>query len=104
MEAEYVVLITAMKNLLPFQHLVLEFIEKFQFKKGATNICSRVWEDNSRALILGNMEPSCFTLCSKCFGIKYHWFCRKLKPNNIKLLQIDTTLNKGNILLKGYLQ
>eukprot|EP00957_Ditylum_brightwellii_P183112 13946703-Ditylum_brightwellii.AAC.1 len=47
------------------------------------------------------MEPSCFTPCSKHFVIKYHWFCRKLNPRNIKLLKIDTALNRGNILTKG---
>eukprot|EP00957_Ditylum_brightwellii_P009338 706639-Ditylum_brightwellii.AAC.1 len=61
-EAEYVALSTAMKDLLPFQCLVKELIEKFNLQAGATNIRSRVWEDNSGALILGNMEPGQFTL------------------------------------------
>eukprot|EP00957_Ditylum_brightwellii_P007389 559817-Ditylum_brightwellii.AAC.1 len=61
MKAEYVALGTAMKDLLPFQCLVKELIEKFSLQAGAMNIRSRVWEDNSGALILGSIEPSCFT-------------------------------------------
>eukprot|EP00957_Ditylum_brightwellii_P103590 7892694-Ditylum_brightwellii.AAC.1 len=47
------------------------------------------------------MEPGHFTPCSKNFGIRYHWFRGKLKPNDIKLLNVDTALNKGNIFTKG---
>eukprot|EP00957_Ditylum_brightwellii_P210850 15365482-Ditylum_brightwellii.AAC.1 len=101
MEAEYVVLSTSLKDLFLFQCLVKELIGKFSLQAGAMNICSRVWEDNSGALILGNMEPGCFTPHTKHFGIKYHWFHGKLKPNDIKLLKVDTTLNKGNIFTKG---
>eukprot|EP00957_Ditylum_brightwellii_P054159 4102122-Ditylum_brightwellii.AAC.1 len=61
MEAEYVALSTVMKDLLFFQCLVKELIEKFSLQAKATNICSRVWEDNAGALILGNMEPGRFT-------------------------------------------
>eukprot|EP00957_Ditylum_brightwellii_P114232 8709042-Ditylum_brightwellii.AAC.1 len=50
MEVEYVALSTAMKDLLPFQCLVLELVKKLQLKGGATNICSRVWEASPRIL------------------------------------------------------
>eukprot|EP00957_Ditylum_brightwellii_P107024 8165995-Ditylum_brightwellii.AAC.1 len=84
MEAEYVALGTAMKDLLPFQCLVKEIVGKFNLQKGDRNIRSKVWEDNSGALILDNMESGCFTQQSKHFGIQYYLFCRKIKPNNIK--------------------
>eukprot|EP00957_Ditylum_brightwellii_P097260 7407071-Ditylum_brightwellii.AAC.1 len=83
------------------QRLVKEIRGKFNLQNRDTNICSRVWEDYSGALILGNMKNGSFASQSKHDSIKYHWFCRKLKPNGIKLLKINTSLNKGNIFTKG---
>eukprot|EP00957_Ditylum_brightwellii_P145681 11092021-Ditylum_brightwellii.AAC.1 len=57
MEAEYIALSTAMKDFLPLQCQVKELIEKFSLQARATNICSRVWEDNSGALILKTWSP-----------------------------------------------
>eukprot|EP00957_Ditylum_brightwellii_P159830 12166203-Ditylum_brightwellii.AAC.1 len=92
-----------MKDLLPFQCIVKDIIGQFHLQEGDTVIKLRVWEDNSSALILGNMEPGRFTHCSKHFGIKYHWFCGKLKPNNILLWKVATKKTPSNILTKRHL-
>eukprot|EP00957_Ditylum_brightwellii_P089387 6806297-Ditylum_brightwellii.AAC.1 len=92
-----------MNDLLPFQHVVLDIVKHFDLQQGDTVIQLRVWEDNTGALILGYMKPGHFTLRSKHFGVKYHWFCGKLKPNNILLHEVDTAKNKSNILTKGLL-
>ena len=42
------------------------------------------------------------TPCSKHYALKYHWFCVKLKPNNILIKPIATTDQIGDILLKVY--
>eukprot|EP00957_Ditylum_brightwellii_P075061 5703728-Ditylum_brightwellii.AAC.1 len=47
------------------------------------------------------MEPGRFTPHSKHFNIKYHWFCGKLKPNNILLRKVASAKNRSNILTKG---
>eukprot|EP00957_Ditylum_brightwellii_P052041 3947800-Ditylum_brightwellii.AAC.1 len=90
-----------MKDLLllwcPIKEIVLTFI----LQEGQTTIQSRVWEHNLGALILGNIEPGCFTPGSKHFRIKYHWFRSKLKPNDVQLLKDDSPNNQSNILSKG---
>ena len=59
-----------------------------------------VWEYNIGALILAKLEPGQMTSRSKHYAVKYHWFCSKLKPNNIAVEKIDTKLQKADILTK----
>jgi hypothetical protein len=60
-----------------------------------------VWEDNSGALQLANMEPGRITPRSKHYAIKYHWFRSHLKPNHIKVHKIASSHQKADILTKG---
>ena len=102
MEAEYNALSMAMKDLLPLQRLVhtvagavgLDVEDLIEMK-------TTVWEDNSGALTLANLEPGRMTPRSKHYGVKYHWFRSHLKPNNIQVVKVDTNDQQADILTKG---
>jgi hypothetical protein len=58
-------------------------------------------EDNTGAMILAKMEPGRMTPRLKHYGVKYHWFMTKLKPNKIEMDRIDTKLQRANFLTKS---
>jgi hypothetical protein len=58
-------------------------------------------EDNTGAMILAKMEPGRMTPRSKHYGVKYHWFRTKLKPNEIEINRIDTKLQRADFLTKS---
>jgi hypothetical protein len=102
MEAEYSALSMAMRDLLPFKHLVQTVIKTMKFGE-VDNITIRttVWEDNAGALTLANLEPGRITPRSKHYAVKYHWFRSHLQPNDIKVIKIETSKQKADILTKG---
>ena len=53
----------------------------YHYSHPTTAMSVTVWEDNSGALILANLEPGRMTPHSKHCGVKYHWFREHLKPN-----------------------
>jgi hypothetical protein len=50
---------------------------------------------------LAKMEPGQMTPRSKHYGVKYHWFRTKLKPNEIEIQRVDTKLQKADFLTKA---
>ena len=75
MQAEYVALTTAMRNLLPFKSLMVELAMSMgMHHEDIAKIKTKVWEDNSGALILSNLEPGRTNSRFKHFAIKFHWF------------------------------
>lgn len=101
MEAEYVALSMAMKDLLPLMRTVKEVAQGVGIsQEQITSIKTTVWEDNVGALTLANLEPGRMTPRSKFYAIKYHWFRSKLKPNKIKVSKIDTSKQKADIFTK----
>ena len=102
MEAEYVALSMAMKELLPVRELIIEVCESVGLSRNdLTSIHSTVWEDNAGCAILANMELPRMTPRSKHYAVKYHWFRSKLKPNNIKVEKIDGTFQLADIFTKA---
>eukprot|EP00957_Ditylum_brightwellii_P117029 8926745-Ditylum_brightwellii.AAC.1 len=104
MHAEYVALSSAMRKLLPFQRLVQKVAEITGLKMGKSKIRCTVWENNSGAMTLANMEPSRITPRSKNYGIKIHWFRLKLglpEDGNIQVKKIASTKNLSDIMTKG---
>jgi hypothetical protein len=104
MEAEYVALSTAMKDLLPIIGLVRKLCQAMGLSTDFdSRLRSRVYEDNAGALVLANMEPQHYTPRSKHYAIKYHWFCQHIAdPNNrIKIVKIDTHNQLGDLFTKG---
>ena len=103
-EAEYVALSTAMRDVLPFLNLYKEIITSLHIDaigEISINTNTDVYEDNASCEKLANMEMSRYTPQSKHFGIKYHWFRKKLKPNHIQVKRVETKENIADIFTKG---
>jgi hypothetical protein len=91
-----------MRDLLPFKHLVETVVKTMNFGRvDSTTFQTTVWEDNAGALTLANLDPGRMTPRSKHYAVKYHWFRSHLKPNNIKVMKIETSQQKADILTKG---
>jgi hypothetical protein len=104
MEAEYVALSTAMKDLIPLIGLLRELRAAVGLPMDFdSNLHCRVHEDNAGALVLANMEPRHYTPRSKHYAIKYHWFREKMADpgNRIKVVKIDTRNQLGDLFTKG---
>jgi hypothetical protein len=106
MESEYNSLATSMRDLIPLQHLLRAIIrglghhdiKKTTFHK---TLRTTVHEDNTGALKLATMEPGRMTPRSKHYGIKYHWFREKLKPNEIEIVHVGTGKQRADFLTKS---
>ena len=59
-----------------------------------TTFNTMLHEDNDGCLRLPKMEPGRMTPRSKHYGVKYHWFRTKLKPDEIEIERVDTSLQK----------
>ena len=101
MEAEYVALSTACKDLPPLVSLIRELSAVVGLDDSFTfNIHCKMHEDNVGALTLGCLEPRRITPHSKHYAIKYHWFHDKVADPSqcIFLVKIDTKINWGACL------
>jgi len=102
MEAEYVALSMAMRDLLPFKRLIQSiFIGVGIDKDQQFNIRCNAFEDNSGALALAKLELPRMTPRSKHYAVKYHWFRSCLKPENIQVLKIESKQQLADIFTKG---
>jgi hypothetical protein len=89
MEAEYSALSTAMRDVPPIKMLAMEISSNVGLtQEPIADFKTAVWEDNAGSLKLATMEPGRMTPISKWYGIKYHWFRSKLKPNIIDIIKI----------------
>ena len=103
MEAEYIALSTAMRDLLPLKHKV-EVIGKAlnQNETKVVDICKTVvHEDNTGCLKLSKMEPGRMTPRSKHYGIKYHWFRSHLISEQIQMKEIKSEYQRADFLTKS---
>ncbi len=102
MEAEYVALSNACKDLFPIMDLVKEIGSVFNLPLNEKSLFHvHVHEDNVGALTLGQLEPRCMTPRSKHYAVKYHWFCTELEPRGVKLFKIESASQLGDIFTKG---
>jgi hypothetical protein len=104
MEAEYVALSTACKDLIPIIALVKELRRAVGLpEEVTTNLHTKVHEDNVGALTLAKLEPARMTPRSKHYAIKYHWFREYVsKPTNqVTIVKIETANQLGDIFTKG---
>jgi hypothetical protein len=60
-----------------------------------------VHEDNAGALKLATVETGRMMPRLKHYGIKYHWFRTKLKPNEIEIVHVGTDLQRADFLTKS---
>eukprot|EP00804_Cyclotella_cryptica_P010321 CCRYP_012254-RA/>CCRYP_012254-RA protein AED:0.10 eAED:0.03 QI:0/0/0/1/1/1/3/0/1268 len=104
MEAEYVALSTACKDLLPLVSLIRELSDAVGLDASfVSNIHCKVHEDNVGALTLGRLEPRRMTSRSKHYAIKYRWFRDKVADpsQRITLVKIDSKNQLGDLFTKG---
>ena len=101
MEAEYIALSTALRDLIPLKRLVKVVTTAVGLNDSDTTIKTTVWEDNQGCVILANLEPPRMTPRSKHYAIKYHWFRTQLKSNNISIAPIDSADQNADFLTKG---
>ena len=102
MEAEYIAMSQACKDLFPIMDLVTELSTSF----GLMFLCGlqfhvKIHEDNVGALTLGKLEPRRMTLRSKHYALKYHWFREHILPRHIILMKIDSKHQLGDLFTKG---
>jgi Reverse transcriptase (RNA-dependent DNA polymerase) len=100
MEAEYIALSLAMRDLLPLRELVKEMATAI----GVSNVFeirtySKVFEDNNGALALASSPK--MTPRSKHIAVKYHFFRSHVQKGDIKIYKIDTKEQKADIFTKG---
>ena len=101
LEAEYIALSQAMRDLLPMRKLLTEITKVLCVERDATITVSTVWEDNNGAIALAKKEAPLMTLRTKHIAIKYHWFRSKLQPGQIELQKIDTKVQLADIFTKS---
>jgi hypothetical protein len=56
-----------------------------------------VHEDNQGVLNSATLEPGRQTPRSKFYAIRYHWFRSYMKPNEIEIVYIDTSMQKADM-------
>ncbi len=103
MEAEYNALSMAMRDVLPLKDLVTEISKYLRLpNQDTTRICRTiVHEDNAGCLKLATMEPGRMTPRSKHYGVKYHWFRSKLRPNQIEIYKVESENQRADFLTKS---
>ena len=102
MEAEYVALSSACRDLFPLMDKLLDLTTNLNmsYTRGAL-MHVRIHEDNVGALTLGKLEPRRMTPRSKHYAVKYHWFRVELEPRNVELVKIASVDQLGDIFTKG---
>ena len=96
MESEYNALSMSMREVLPLQSLTKTIVKALGMKglgliefkptiHEQEKFKTTMHEDNDGAMKLAKMEPGRMTPHSKHYGVKYHWFRTKLKPNETEI-------------------
>jgi hypothetical protein len=104
LEAEYVALGHCCRSLFPLMRTVKGVAKVVGMSTDeTTKMHVKIHEDNAGALKLAKMEYPRMTPRTKWYAVKYHWFRSQLEPNGIELVKIDTAVQKGDIMTKGFL-
>jgi hypothetical protein len=91
-----------MRDLLPLQQLAKSIIKGLGGDDiGTVKVQTVTHEDNLGCLKLTKMDPGWMMPRSKHYGVKYHWFHSKRKPNNIEISYIKSKDQCINFLTKS---
>ena len=107
MEAEYVSLSTACKDLFLLLDLVCELSASVGLPSDiGSHLHCKVHEENICALTHAWLEPRRMTPWSKHYAIKYHWFCSQVfdPSSNITIVKTNSKSQLGDMFTKGLLQ
>ena len=106
-EAEYIVLLQAMQDLIPFMTLVedvlailkIEYtVPKVQYKNSKMLLTAAVYEDNRGAIELAKMPK--LRPCTKHIALKYHHFCEHIRNGKVHIHAIDAREQLADIYLQ----
>mmetsp|Transcript_7788 Transcript_7788/g.16658 ORF Transcript_7788/g.16658 Transcript_7788/m.16658 type:complete len:228 (+) Transcript_7788:167-850(+) len=97
-EAEYIALLSAMREVLPFLNMMKEIHDVFPLQETKPNFFCRVWEDNRSCINVA--ENPKFTPRTKHIALKYHHFRRFVTNRTIKINPIDTREQIADIFTK----
>jgi hypothetical protein len=102
MEADYNAISMAMRYLLPLKNILKEIMGKIGVEGSAiAKFRTALWEDTLGALILAHLEPGRMTPHSKHYGVKYHWFRTKLKPNDVEMPPVVSAEQRADFMMKS---
>lgn len=104
MMSEYIALSTAMRDLIPLRHIVLDICRGLDLSEDLqSTVKSNIWEDNAGAVTLAKLVPPRVTPNSKHFAIKYRWFREYVQDPAEKIIlhKIDTEVQLADILTKS---
>ena len=87
-EAEYIALSTAMRDLITFVDQVGEMDMIFGENTQKVQLYSTLFEDNNGALELATAPR--YRLRTKHIAVKYHHFRERVKIGTVKILSINT--------------
>ena len=106
LEAEFIALAQAMRELLPMQRKYDEMTKFFKLVKngGTTRVKSTIWEDNNGCI--STCRSPVLSLQTRHIAVKYHFVRNFFSPSGFKdhpfkLEKIDTKLQKADIFTKG---
>ena len=99
MEAEYISLSTAMRDLIPLQTLVDEVKDLIGASTLPCRMYSKVFEDNNGTLILASMPR--MTPRSKHIAVKYHFFKEHVRMGWIQLVKVESANQMADCSTKG---
>jgi len=101
LEAEYIALSTAMRDVLPMQDMLKDVAKELKLDiKDVSDIKSTIFEDNNGCIGLASSPR--ITPRTKHIAVKYHWFREHIgSDQGITLTHVDTTEQKADIFTKG---
>lgn len=99
-ESEYSSLSIALKTTIPIINLLKEITAFLNMPDTISpTVHSRVFEDNNAALQLANEQR--LTNRTRYYHTKWHWFWHHVNEGTIKILRIETTLQRADTFTKG---
>jgi hypothetical protein len=100
LEAKYIALSQAMRNMIPMRVVVDEITNFLNYDKTITiRTHSNVFEDNNGALLLANIPR--LTPRSKHIAVKYHFFHHHVESGDICVQHIASNENLADLFTKG---
>ena len=99
MEAEYIALSLAMRDLIPLRGLVDEIKAMFDINELPCRTYSKVFEDNNGTILLATTPR--MTPRSKHIAVKYHFFKEHVYNGNIRLVKVASDEQVADCLTKG---
>jgi hypothetical protein len=100
LEAEYIALSQAMRDLIPMRVVIQELSDFLNYNNQVIiRTHSNVFEDNNGALLLANVPR--LMPRSKHIAVKYHFFRHHVENGDIRVLHIASNDNLADLFTKG---